>query len=394
MTLFTGARLILHGRLADGWLRTEGDRVAALGAGEAPCADRASVPPGDREVVDLHGAVLAPGFVDVHCHGAGGAALYSGDPADVRTAAAAHLVHGTTTMLGSVATMEPEAMLAAADAVADAARDPLVPNLVGVHLEGPFLAPGRRGAQTASALRRPDAGILHALLDVTQGLPTVMTIAPELDGAIDLIERYSDRCVFAVGHTDATYEQVLAAAAAGARHVTHLFNAMPALGHRAPGPVAAALTDRRLTYELIADGTHVAGPALAIAAGQDAGARAVLVTDAMAAAGLGDGDYAFADRRVEVRDGIARLAGTDRIAGSTAFLADCVRHLVTAVGVPVPEAVAMASAHPAGLLGPDGERGVLAVGARADLVVLGEDLTAQAVYVGGRFVGGQDRWRS
>ncbi|NRQ37068.1 N-acetylglucosamine-6-phosphate deacetylase [Nonomuraea sp. NN258] len=365
------ARLVLADRVERGWLRTDAGRITALGPGDPPPAEGAPT-------VDVAGRYLAPGLVDLHCHGGGGAAIYTGDPADVRTAALAHLRRGTTAMLGSVSAIEQDLMRAAARAVCDAARDPGVPNLLGVHFEGPFLAPARRGAQTGSALRRPDRRILEDLLEIAAGLPVVMTIAPELPGAIELIAAYSGDCVFAIGHTDATYDQVRAAADAGARHVTHLFNAMPPLGHRSPGPVAAALTDPRLTYELIGDGRHLLAPVVTMAAGD--GTRAVLVTDAMAAAGLGDGRYTFADRTVDVLDGTARLAGTDRLAGSTAFLTDCVRFAVTAAGLPVHTVLRLATANPAAVIGLTG-RGALGPGGRADLVILDDDLNPQATYL-------------
>jgi len=333
-------------------------------------------------IVDLAGAYLTPGLVDVHCHGGGGAALYSGDPADVRMAARAHLEHGTTAMLGSVATVEPPAMLRAVRAVKEAVLDPAVPNLVGIHLEGPFLADSHRGAQTQSALRAPDGRLMDDLLDAVAGVPVVMTIAPELDGALELIRNYADRCSFAIGHTAATFEQTVAAIDAGARHITHTFNAMPPLRHREPGPAAAALTDERVTFELIADGRHVLRPMLTVALRAGRG-RAVIVTDAMAAAGMGDGHYEFADRAVNVAHGAAYLAGTRRLAGSTAFLVDCVRQLVRDVGVGLGAAVAAASARPAEMLSLTGH-GQLAAGGRADLLILDDDLTLQSVLVGGR----------
>lgn len=374
---YVDARLVLPGRIERGWLRTEGGLVTAVGPGAPGSGDQ-----GER--VPLDDNYLLPGLVDMHCHGGGGASMYSGDPDDVRRAARAHRDRGTTAMLGSVATVEPDAMLAAVRAVRDAVLDPDVPNLVGVHLEGPFLAASHRGAQTLAALRAPDTRIMDDLLDAASGVPVVMTIAPELDGATELIRDFAGRCLFAVGHTSATHAQVVAAVEAGARHVTHLFNAMPPLHHRDPGPVAAALSDSRLTFEIVGDGHHVLAPALdvAVRAGRD---RTVLVTDAMAAAGLGDGRYTFADRTVDVVDGVARLAGTDRIAGSTAFLVDCVRNAVDASGADLVDAVRMASSTPARALSLRG-RGALAAGARADLLVLDDTLQPVAVVVGGEDV--------
>jgi len=370
---YLGGVLATPDGLRRGWLRTEGGVISALGAGRPETVD--------GEPIDLDGAVLVPGFVDIHCHGGGGSSLYSGRPEDIRTAAAAHLRRGTTSMLGSVGTVEPEAMLRAVAAVAEAATDPGVPNLVGVHLEGPFLAHSHRGAQTASALRVPDAALMERLLGVVGDLPVMMTIAPELDGAVELIEEFSSRCRFSIGHTAATFEQALAAVEAGAVHMTHAFNAMPGLHHREPGPVALALSDERLTFEIVGDGHHVAPQVIRVAA-RAAGDRLTFVTDAMPAAGLGDGSYVFADREVDVVGGVARLKGTDKMAGSTAFLADALRLAVEGVGLDLATASHMVSATPARAAGLV-ERGVLRPGARADLVVLGPDLGVREVVVGG-----------
>lgn len=373
-TIFTDARMLLPDRVVHGWLMIDGGRISGLGSGTPPA--------GALSVVDLGGRYLAPGLVDVHCHGAAGAVVYSGSADDLALATSAHLQRGTTSMLASVATVPSELMITAAGVIGKAVREAELPNLAGLHLEGPFLSRIRRGAQLETALRLPDPVLARELLAAAGEIPIMMTIAPELTGAVELIRSYADRCRFAIGHTDAGYEQVIAAIDAGATHVTHLFNGMAPLEHRNPGPVAAALTDRRVTYELIADGHHILPPVLRLAADTDQSRRVVLVTDASIAAGLGDGHYTFAGREVEVAGGVVHRAGTDRLAGSTAFLIDCVRTMITEVGTGMVDAFRMATQTPAIAAGLAG-RGSLRSGNRADLLVLGPDLDVHDVYCGG-----------
>ncbi|WUJ75952.1 N-acetylglucosamine-6-phosphate deacetylase [Kribbella soli] len=329
-------------------------------------------------MVDVGGRWLLPGFVDTHCHGGGGAALYSGDVEDVLRAARSHLRHGTTSLIASVATMRLDRMVRAAEAVVAAGA----PNVRGIHFEGPFLSHRRRGAQTAEALLAPDGKVFDELIRAAGGLAIAMTIAPELPGAIELIEQHRGEITFAVGHTDDDGTWTRRAFDAGARTATHLFNAMPAMTHRQPGPVGLALTDERVACELIADGIHLSPEALTVAtrtAGLD---RTILVTDAMAATGLGDGEYSYADRHVHVSDGVATLRGTDTLAGSVHFLADALATAVRVLGLPVPQAAKLVASNAARHYGWQ-DRGTLAVGNVADLVLLSPDLTVQAVYLAG-----------
>lgn len=371
MTTFTNARLCTPDPV-DGWLRVEDGRIAALGPGR---------PPDGHPVVDVGGRWLVPGFVDTHCHGGGGAALYSGDVDDVVRAARSHLLQGTTSLIASVATMRLDLMVRAAEAVVTARA----PSVRGIHFEGPFLSPRRRGAQTASALLEPDEKVFAELIAAAGGLAVSMTVAPELPGAIELVERHREEITFAVGHTDDDGTWTRRAFDAGARTATHLFNAMPAMTHRQPGPVGIALLDDRVAVELIADGTHLSPEALTVAtrtAGLD---RTILVTDAMAATGLGDGEYSFADRHVSVRDGVARLRGTETIAGSVHFLADALANAVRVLDLSVPQASALVASNAARHYGWR-DRGTLAVGNVADLVLLSEDLTVDAVYLAGSLI--------
>ncbi|WP_406053212.1 N-acetylglucosamine-6-phosphate deacetylase [Kribbella sp. NBC_00889] len=385
--------------LLEGWLQIEHGHITALGPGEPPHdagrplvtpardAGSAGVTGGEVEpgqgVVDAGGRWVLPGFVDTHCHGGGGAALYSGNTDDVIQAASTHLAQGTTTLIASVATMRLDRMLAAATAIARAVATNQAPNIRGIHFEGPFLSPKRRGAQTESALLTPDEQVFADLIDAADGLAVSMTIAPELPGAIDLIHRHHEQITFAVGHTDDDGSHTRQAFDAGARTATHLFNAMPTMTHRHPGPVGVALLDDRVACELIADGTHLSPEALTVATRTAGPDRSILVTDAMAATGLGDGDYSYADRHVTVHHGIAKLRGTGTLAGSVHFLSDALANVVRLLHLTPPQAAPLVSTNAARQYGWR-DRGTIAIGRSADLVLLSEDLTVHTVYLAGK----------
>jgi len=366
-----------------GWLLVEGERIADAGAGAPAAAAVAAA----EEAVDLEGAWLVPGFVDVHCHGGGGASVYSGVFDDVVTATRTHLATGTTSMLASVAAMELERMLAATAAIADAIEAGAVPNVVGIHLEGPFLSPARRGAQTATALRDPDQGLLDRLLEAGRGHVRTMTIAPELPGAAELIEANSGRVRFSLGHTDASAEVFRAGVDAGARLATHLFNAMPPLLHRAPGAVGAALADERVIVELVSDGRHVDDTVLRVAVAAVGPERLMLITDSSPAAGLGDGEYRFADRHIAVEGGVARIFGTDTLAGSAVTLGEVVPRLIGDIGLTPGVVAAITAETPARAIGLT-DRGRLAPGVLADAVVLDAGFRPARVMSRGRWAAG------
>lgn len=360
--------LVAPGVDGPGWVETEGDRIVSAGSGAAPA--------------DARFAVLVPGFVDVHVHGGAGAAFPGGDAAEARRAVAFHRAHGTTTTLASLVAAAPEELRRSVDALAELVGDG---EIAGVHLEGPWLAAARCGAHDPAQLRDPDPAELDKLL--ATGVVAMVTLAPERDGALDAIRRVVDAgAVAAVGHTDADYALTRAAIAAGARHGTHLFNAMAPMHHREPGPAVALLNDDRVTIELVTDGLHV-HPALWEHAVRAAGAdRVAAVTDAMAAAGMPDGAYRLGNLDVEVVDRVARLAGGGAIAGSTATADALFRNIVARAAVPRAEAlrraVALTATTPARALGLT-DVGELVVGRRADLVGLTADLTVEGVYRSG-----------
>lgn len=357
-----------------GWVRCRDGVVVEVGEGNLP----------EGVAADARGAVLSPGFVDMHCHGGGGASFTDDDTDDgaaVDTVVAAHAAHGTTSLLASLVTASIDRL---ADQVARLAGRVEDGTLAGLHLEGPWLSPDHHGAHAPGLLVAPTRGDVARLLDAARGTLRMVTLAPELPGADEAIGTLTDAGVtVAIGHTAADGDAVRAAVDAGARVVTHLCNAMPPLHHRSPGPIPAMLADPRLTLELIADGVHVHPEVIELVARAAAGDVA-LVSDAMAAAAGDDGDYLLGELSVQVRDGIARTAGTGSIAGSTLTLDRAVEVAVTA-GLTLADAVRAATRTPADTLGLPGGR--LAPGAPADLVLLDAAVHVQQVWRAGVGVG-------
>lgn len=372
-TLVHSVRLVDDGHVTDdAWILFEDGRVRARGQGGSH--------PDASAIVDGEGGCLTPGFVDVHGHGGGGAS-YDDGPGAIREARALHRAHGTTRAVVSLVTATLDELAERAAMVAEVAdQDDTV---LGSHLEGPFLDPGHKGAHTASLLRAPDAASVARLLEAGRGTIRQVTLAPELPGALDAVRRLTgEGVVVAVGHTDADADAARRAFDAGASVLTHAFNAMRGIHHRAPGPVVAALRDPRVTLELIADGVHIDLEVVATAftAAPD---RIALVTDAMAAAGSDDGHYRLGGLEVTVSDGVARLDdGT--IAGST-LTQDAALRRVVGAGVDLGLAVAAVTRVPARAIGRP-ELGRLDVGAIADAVLLDGELGVRRVWVAGEAV--------
>lgn len=373
----SAARVVTpDGVLDPGWVRVHGDRIVAVGAG-APPAD------GRDERIELDGRWLLPGFVDLHVHGGGGASFQSGAHDEAARVVELHRRHGTTTMLASLVTAPMDDLVRSTAALAELASGGLI---AGVHLEGPFLAAARCGAHDPRLLRPPDHDAIARLLAAGGGAVRMVTLAPELDGGLHAVRHLVGAGVLAaIGHTDASHHQTTLALDLGASVGTHLFNAMSGVHHREPGAALALLCDASVTVELINDGVHV-HPALLVGALRWVGPqRAALVTDAMAAAGAGDGDYTVGGRAVRVRNGVARLAEGGSLAGSTLTMDAALRNAVRA-GVPLPVAAAAAATVPARTLGLARETGSIVPGLAADLVVLTTDLTVDRVLRRGRWV--------
>jgi len=244
-------------------------------------------------------------------------------------------------------------------------------DLAGIHYEGPFISPCRKGAHDETLLRDPDPADVRKLVEAARGTARMVTLATELPGGVDSVRLLAEHgVVAALGHTDATYEQTVEAIEAGVTVATHLFNAMPPLGHRAPGPIVALLEDERVTVELVNDGTHLHPSVLELAFGAAGPDRVAFITDAMDAAGFGDGLYDLGPLKVEVREGVARLVEGGSIAGSTLTMDVAFKRAVTVDRIPLQDAVRALSANPARLIGLADEVGSIEPGKYADLVVL------------------------
>lgn len=375
-TLVTGRTV-----LRPGWLQTAHDRIVQIGGG----------PPPSQPDVSLGPAIVVPGFVDTHVHGGGGGTFAEATLDDTRAAVNLHARHGTTTMIASLMSASPADLINQVAVLSDHTSHGLI---AGIHLEGPWLAPTHKGAHDPSTLRPPDISEVRAVLDAGRGAIRMVTVAPELDGALKAIDEFATAgVVAAIGHTNATYRETCAAIDAGATVATHLFNAMRPIHHREPGPVVALLEDARVTVELIGDGVHL-DAALTRMVGDLVGPdRVTAVTDAMAAAGMGSGTYKLGPLPVSVEAGVARIAGTETIAGSTVTMDRLFR--ATAQGASrdpdtaLVLAVRQTSINPARALGLVNlglsDEG-LAVGSVADLVVLNAALDVDRVMRRGRWV--------
>lgn len=371
------ARLISAGTTTENaWLAFAGNRVLAVGT---ETGWKALVAAG-TQITDAAGRWLTPGFVDIHCHGAGGSSFDDGVDG-IATGLAVHRAHGTTRSVISLVTNTQSNLTQSLSAIAGlAASDPLV---IGSHLEGPFLDITYKGAHNENLLRSADAAELDAMLEAANGTLTQITLAPELPGATTAITRLVDAGVaVAVGHTAADYEQSLAAFGAGASILTHAFNGMRGIHHRAPGPVAAATHSGGVTLEVINDGTHV-HPEVVRIAFASAPNRVALITDAMAATGSADGDYMLGALAVNVLDGVARLVDGGSIAGSTLTLDDAVRRAVREVGISVGQAIDAVTTVPARAIGRGHDLGLLVAGYAADAVLLDDDFSVLAVWAEG-----------
>ncbi len=370
--------------ISDGVILVEASRITAVGH-----RDEVRVPAGAKDYVAT-GMTVTPGFVDVHIHGAGGHDVMEGSAAALDRIASTVARYGTTSMLATTVTAPADDTRGSLEKIAryirsreNAEAHPhLAAEIVGIHLEGPFISKIRRGVHPTESLAKPSIELFEGFLKAAEGYVKLVTIAPELPGAIELIEcAASHRIVVGLGHTDAEYEQARAGIRAGARHAVHMFNGMRPFSHRDPGVIGAVLTDPDVTAEIIADGVHVAGPAiqvLLLAKGLD---QVLLVSDGTAATGMRDGTYRLGNVEVNVVDGVVRNS-EGKLAGSTLTLDRALRTVV-ALGVPLIDAVRMATLLPARRLGLAGKKGIIAVGADADIVALTPELRVTGVMTRG-----------
>ncbi|MER5404376.1 N-acetylglucosamine-6-phosphate deacetylase [Streptomyces sp. NPDC002769] len=370
--VLSGARVVLPTGVVDGGrVIVDGTRIAGSTAEDTPATD-------------LSGHWLVPGFVDLHNHGGGGASFTSGTVEEVLRGVHTHRLHGTTTVVASTVTGDMDGLAQRAGLLSELAEQG---DIAGIHFEGPFISPCRKGAHSEELLRDPDPAEVRKLIDAARGRARMVTLATELPGGLDSVRLLAEHGVIAaIGHTDATYEQTVEAIDAGATVATHLFNAMPPLGHRTPGPITALLEDERITVELINDGTHLHPAALQLAFHHAGAGRVAFITDAMDAAGFGDGRYLLGPLEVEVSEGVARLVEGGSIAGSTLTLDRAFQRAVTIDRLPVEDVVAALSANPAKLLGAYDRVGSLEPGKDADLVVLDAEFALKGVMRKGDWV--------
>lgn len=349
--------------------------------------------------VDARGDYICPGFIDIHVHGGGGADVMDGTRSALHTIARSHVRHGTTGFLATTMTAPHERLLPVIAVVREAVAadrggaDTSGARVLGLHLEGPYVNPARAGAQNPTHMRGPSSSELEQLLEAAGDSWRVITLAPELPGVPEAIATLVERDIrVSMGHTAATYAQGKAAIAAGATLLTHTFNAMNPLHHREPGLIGAVLDDGTVFAEVIADGLHVHPLMMRLLYRLKGAEGIVLVTDAIRAQGCGDGEYTLGDLTVTVRDNEARLHDTGAgatpgaLAGSLLTMDAAVRTMVHQVGVPLHEAVRMASYNPAAAIGLTHTKGSLERGKDADIVVLDDALQVQKTVVAGRIV--------
>lgn len=359
------------------WVAFSGTHVRATGVGDEW---REHALNGPVTVVDGSGRYLTPGFIDIHNHGGGGASYETGAIDDLACAITTHRARGTTRLVTSLVTDTVPRLVELLADVRSAMET--LPGILGAHLEGPFLEPAHRGAQAGHALQNPTAKTIDELLEASDGILRQITIAPELPGAVDAIERFARRGVaVAVGHTGASYTVTMEAFRRGASILTHAFNGMEPILQRSPGPIVAALDTSSVTIEVIPDGVHV-HPSVIRMLHDCAPGRIALVSDSMAAAGAADGDYLLGSLPVYVVDGVARL-DSGQFAGSTLTMDRAVSVAVHQVGLSLAQAVAAATLAPARALGIEEEFGTLDRGKRADAVLLDKHLAVERVWLDG-----------
>jgi N-acetylglucosamine-6-phosphate deacetylase len=382
--IYASVILTPHEELRDSVILVEDRKITGLGP-----RDEVRVPP---EAVHYAAGdkIVVPGFVDIHIHGAGGHDVMEANARALDRVTATVARYGTTSILATTVTAPVEETCHSLQGIARYIRNHERPGdgtraaaeILGIHLEGPFISKARRGVHPPDAIARPSAEDLKKFREAATGLIKIVTIAPELPGALELIaSAVAEGLVVAVGHTDADYEQTRAAFDAGARHAVHFFNAMRPFTHRDPGVIGAVLTEPEMTAEVIADGVHVAGPAIQVLIGAKGFHTVLLVSDGTSATGMPDGNYRLGTMDVTVKGGVCRNS-EGKLAGSTLTLDRALRYLVE-LGVPFIEAVRMATVLPARRIGVAGKKGIIAIGADADLVVLTQDLRVESVMTRG-----------
>lgn len=355
---------------------------------DGPLISQAS---GDGDILDASGCYVIPGLVDIHFHGCVGEDFSDATPDGLQKIADYELSQGVTYICPAGMTL-PEEQLAAIckNTAAHRARRPGGAEVVGAHLEGPFLCRSKKGAQNGDYLHDPDVSMLRRLQEAAQGCVKLVTLAPEQPGAIEFIRAAKEMGIaVSVGHTAADYDTARAAFEAGADHATHLYNAMPPLHHRDPGVIGAAYDAPHVLAELICDGVHIHGCVVRLTFALFGGERVILISDSLRATGMPDGEYPFGGQMIEVHGNRATILGQpDTLAGSITSLMGCLRQAVS-FGIPLRDAVRACTCNPARSIGIDGRAGTLDAGKEASIVLLDEqDLSTRAIIFKGERVQG------
>jgi N-acetylglucosamine-6-phosphate deacetylase len=382
--LHAGRALTPTTEISDAGMLIRDGVIDALGPREG-----VRLPDGATEISAID-KIAIPGFVDVHIHGAGGRDVMEGNREAMAHVTRTVARHGTTSLVATTVSASPDDTIRAVEGIAryisqQHETDDLRAEVLGIHLEGPFISPVRRGVHPPEWLQLPSAELLEKLLQAAGGTAQILTLAPELLGAMPCIDAARKAgMVVAMGHTDATYEQARAAIAHGVRHAVHVYNAMRPFSHRDSGVIGAVLTSPEVTAELIADGVHVDETAMKVLIHAKGASRMILVSDGISATGMPDGTYRLGGFEVTVSGGICRNA-EGKLAGSTLTLDKALRNVV-ALGVPPDDATRMLTLNPATLLGIEFKKGVLRAGADADILLLDEGLQLTEVWVRGQAI--------
>lgn len=358
------------GTFRTGGLSLSGDRIASA--------------PVSSDACDMGGLYAIPGLVDIHFHGCVGYDLCDGTHEALSAMARYQAENGICAICPATMTLPEERLSAIMEAAASYRTDRHEAALVGINLEGPFLSESRKGAQNGAYLQKPDAALFRRLQDKAQGLIQLCNLAPELPGALDMIEELAGEVRLSLSHTDADYNTACEAFRRGAREVTHLFNAMAPMTHRDTGVIGAALDNDEVGVELIADGVHVHPSAVRLAFSLFEN-RIILISDSMSATGLGDGTYTLGGQEVIVQNGRATMHGGRTLAGSIANLFECMRRAVE-MGVPLGQAVRSASTNPACAIGIQHDYGSLEPGKLANILLLDEDLNINTIILRGQII--------
>ncbi|WP_020615925.1 N-acetylglucosamine-6-phosphate deacetylase [Paenibacillus daejeonensis] len=369
---------IVHGTVhcVDGLIQMNRTEAEALPASDSPMS------------IDGERGYLLPGFIDMHVHGGYGSDFMDANSDAYDAISRFHAGHGTTGMLATTMTAPHSDIEAVLSSVASyQARTMPYAQLLGVHLEGPFISPSWPGAQNPDYIVSPQMNWLKQWESQFPGLIRQLTLAPESDAADEMIAWLSAQGIIAAaGHTDASYEQIIHAVSQGLTQAVHTYNAMTPLHHRKPGTVGAVLTEDAICAELIADGHHVHPAAIRLLVRAKPAEQLVLITDAMSAAGLGNGSYELGGLGVDVQDGVARLQEGGSLAGSTLTMIEAVRFMRKHTELTLPEVTKLASLNPARRLGLDRHTGSIADGKQADLVWCDEQLNVRQTWIKGRSV--------